>query len=192
VTSSLSRTHRRPLLLASAALLAVTLVGCSSESDDDAGASASEPTSTAPGAETAELPEWAPEIQTEGDTVTGLDFGDTPEPGAELEVATVKEGDGPTVEVGRSITVSYWGSLYQSKEPFDENYSTGRAATFPIGVGRVIPGWDQGIPGLKVGSRIIMSIPADLAYGAEGRPPVIPGNSPLYFVVDIISVADGT
>jgi peptidylprolyl isomerase len=184
MTSSESPRVRRRSLLAAAALLAVTLavtlVGCGSESDDDAGG------------ETAALPTWAPKILTEGDRVTGLDFTDTPKPGTQLEVATVRKGDGPTVEAGQSITVNYWGSLYQSKKPFDESYSTGRAATFAIGAGRVIPGWDQAIPGLTVGSRIIMSIPSDLAYGPEGRPPVIPGDAPLYFVVDIIQIADGT
>ena len=198
MTRSLTSSRRWPLL-AAAALLSLTLVGCGSEDDDE---SATDPTSSAPTtsaaagseapAEGAELPEWSPKILTEGDAVTGLDFTDTPEPGAELQVATVTEGDGPNVEAGQAITVNYYGSLYQSEEPFDESYSGGQPATFPIGVGQVIPGWDQAIPGIPIGSRIIMSIPPDLGYGAAGSPPVIPADAPLYFVVDIISADDGT
>ncbi|MFB9313664.1 FKBP-type peptidyl-prolyl cis-trans isomerase [Nocardioides plantarum] len=197
---TLTRARRWPLL-ASAALLAVTLVGCGSEDDDESGTdpapttpttSASSTAGSESGEQGAELPAWSPKILTEGDAVTGLDFTDTPKPGAELQVATVTKGDGPKVEAGQSITVHYYGSLYQSEKPFDESYSGGQPATFAIGVGQVIPGWDQAIPGIPVGSRIIMSIPPDLGYGAAGSPPVIPANAPLFFVVDILSVDDGT
>jgi peptidylprolyl isomerase len=178
----LSRKRRLPLV-AAAALLTITLAACGSEDDDNTGTDAPSTSATADSA----LPAWAPKIETEGDLVTGLDFTDTPEPTGELQVATVTEGDGPPVEVGQNITVNYYGSFYDSDTPFDESY-TKQPATFGIGVQNVIAGWDQGIPGIPVGSRIIMSIPSDLAYGPEGRAP-IPGDTPLYFVVDIISAA---
>lgn len=181
---------RRAAALAAATALALALTACGG--DDSDGEARDDNPATSTSSADAGLPDWAPAIETDGDDVTGLDFTDTPEPSDQLEVAVVKEGDGAEVKAGDSITVHYYGSLYDSDEPFDESYSGGQPATFGIGVGQVIPGWDQGIPGVKVGSRIIMSIPADLAYGEQGSPPVIPANAPLYFVVDIISVDDGT
>ena len=133
----------------------------------------------------AALPEWAPEIVTDGeDKVTGLDFTDTPEPTDELLVATVREGDGPPVEVGQTITANYFGSVYGSDTPFDESFSS-QPFSAPIGVGSLIQGWDQKIPGTPVGSRIIMSIPPELAYG-DADQPGIPGGSTLYFVIDVV------
>ncbi|GAA5146271.1 hypothetical protein GCM10023340_16950 [Nocardioides marinquilinus] len=137
-----------------------------------------------------ELPAWAPEVVTdaEGD-VTALDFTDTPEPTGELEVATITEGDGPPVEAGQTLTVDYFGAVYQGDAQFDDSYSRGEPATFPIGVGQLIQGWDEGIPGTPVGSRIIMMIPPDLGYGAAGSPPVIPADSTLYFVIDVLDAS---
>jgi hypothetical protein len=190
---------RRWPLAAAAVLLTVSLAACGDDSDDEATDPGSSESSspTAGGEETGgtedtegtELPEWAPEVITDGDAVTGLDFTDTPEPGPELEVFTITEGDGPPVEVGQTLTVNYLGAVYQGEEPFDESYSTGQPVQFPIGVGQLIPGWDQGIPGVPVGSRIIMSIPPDLGYGEQGSPPVIPGGSTLFFVIDVIEAS---
>jgi hypothetical protein len=196
-----------------AGLLALTLAACGNESDgdenanDDTGSQSSESSPSADasssessessespsedGGETgSELPAWAPGIVTnaEGD-VTGLDFTDTPEPTGELEVATVTEGDGPPVEAGQTLTVDYFGAVYGADAQFDDSYSRGEPATFPIGVGSLIQGWDQGIPGTPVGSRIIMMIPPDLGYGAAGSPPAIPGDSTLYFVIDVIEAS---
>jgi peptidylprolyl isomerase len=188
---------RRWPLAAAAVLLTITLAACGSEDDgdatDDTGSSESTSETSAPeeteGTETSDLPEWAPAVLTEGDVVTGLDFTDTPEPGPELEVHTITEGDGPPVEVGQTLTVNYLGAVYQGTEPFDESYSSGQPVQFPIGVGQLIPGWDQGIPGVPVGSRIIMSIPPDLGYGDAGSPPTIPGGSTLFFVIDVIEAS---
>ncbi|MDO9454647.1 FKBP-type peptidyl-prolyl cis-trans isomerase [Nocardioides sp.] len=183
---------RRLSLVAAAAVLALTLAACS---DDDGDTSAEDPAPTSSTSDASEaapeagaLPEWAPQIVTEGDLVTGLDFTDTPEPGSELQVATVTEGDGPAVEVGQTITANYFGSVYGEDEPFDESYSS-QPFQAGIGVGQLIPGWDQAIPGTPVGSRIIMSIPSDLGYGDAGSPPAIPGGATLFFVIDIIDAA---
>ena len=206
-----SRSRRLPLL-AAAALLTLTVAGCGSEDDgettatDESSSESSAPTETeaapetevapeteseappASGTETGDvLPEWAPEIVTEGDLVTGLDFTDTPEPTDELLVATVTEGDGPPVEVGQNITANYFGSVYGSDTPFDESFS-GSPFTAPIGVGQLIAGWDEKIPGVPVGSRIIMSIPAEQGYGDMDQPG-IPAGSTLFFVIDILDAA---
>ncbi len=187
---------RRTALASCAALLTIALAACGSESDNEESAEDPAPTSaTSDAAETeaeseaeaGSLPEWAPVIETEGDLVTGLDFTDTPEPTGELQIATVTEGDGPPVEVGQEITANYFGSVYGSDTPFDESFS-GSPFTAPIGVGSLIPGWDQEIPGVPVGSRIIMSIPPDLGYGDQANGP-IPAGSTLFFVIDVIDAA---
>lgn len=187
---SLSRTAAAAVALVACSAL---LVGCG---DDDEPTTATDDTSASPASSdssspdgAAALPEWAPAIETDdAGSVTGLDFTDTPEPGAELLVATVEEGDGPPVEVGQTITANYFGSVYQGTEPFDESFS-GSPFSAPIGVGSLIQGWDQAIPGVPVGSRIIMSIPSDLGYGDAGSPPTIPGGATLYFVIDILEAA---
>ncbi|MCW2813717.1 MAG: hypothetical protein JWN84_1172 [Nocardioides sp.] len=185
---------RRTALASCAALLTITLAACGSESDSEESAEDPAPTSatsdagdTSASGEAGALPEWAPVIETEGDLVTGLDFTDTPEPTGELQIATVTEGDGPPVEVGQEITANYFGSVYGSDTPFDESFS-GSPFTAPIGVGSLIQGWDEEIPGTPVGSRIIMSIPPDLGYGDQDNGP-IPGGSTLFFVIDIIEAA---
>lgn len=184
--------------------LALTFAACSSEDGDDdtakdpAGQGSEDTGSSDPSpteqqsegaGESEALPEWAPTIVTDdADGVTGLDFADTPEPGDELEVFLVKEGDGPEVQKGQTITANYFGSVYGSDQPFDESYSS-TPFQAPIGVGSLIPGWDQALVGVPVGSRVLLSIPPELGYGKEGSPPVIPPNAHLFFVLDIIEAA---
>ena len=98
-------------------------------------------------------------------------------------------GTGQTVKPGQTVTVNYVGDLYKTGKEFDSSWKTGQPATFPLTAGGVIAGWVQGIPGMKVGGRRELIIPASLAYGKSGRPPTIPANSPLVFVVDLLSVA---
>ena len=97
-------------------------------------------------------------------------------------------GTGATAKAGDTITVNYVGELYKTGKEFDSSWKTGQPATFPLTNGGVIPGWVQGIPGMKVGGRRELIIPASLAYGKQGRPPTIPPNSPLVFVVDLLSI----
>ena len=118
------------------------------------------------------------------------DFAKTPEPGKQLQSATLIEGDGPTVEKGQTIAVKYLGQVYDGKKPFDENYSTGQPTSFPIGVGGVVPGWDKTLVGAKVGSRVIMALPPAEGYGEAGNPQAgIKGTDTLYFVVDVLAAA---
>jgi peptidylprolyl isomerase len=99
------------------------------------------------------------------------------------------QGSGPTVKPGQTVTVNYVGLLYKTGKEFDSSWKTGQPATFPLTAGGVIQGWVQGIPGMKVGGRRELIIPASLAYGKAGRPPTIPANSPLVFVVDLLSIS---
>ncbi|MGW0503095.1 FKBP-type peptidyl-prolyl cis-trans isomerase [Micromonospora sp. NPDC003241] len=102
-----------------------------------------------------------------------------------LTVTPLIEGTGPAVTAGQSITTNYVGVLFANGEQFDSSWERGQPATFPIGVGQVIEGWDKGLVGVKVGSRVQLDIPAEQAYGTDGaggRPA-----GPLRFVVDILA-----
>jgi peptidylprolyl isomerase len=108
---------------------------------------------------------------------------------AKLVTKDLVPGTGQTVKAGQTVTVNYVGVLYKTGKEFDSSWKTGQPATFPLTAGGVIQGWVQGIPGMKVGGRRELIIPASLAYGKAGRPPTIPANSPLVFVVDLLSIA---
>jgi FKBP-type peptidyl-prolyl cis-trans isomerase len=80
--------------------------------------------------------------------------------------------------------MQYSGWLYDTGQPFDSSWERGQPFQFQLG-GQVIPGWNEGIKGMKEGGRRELIIPPDLAYGAQGSPPTIPPNAPLVFVVDL-------
>ena len=86
---------------------------------------------------------------------------------------------------GQTITVNYTGVTYADGKQFDSSWKSGQPLTTQIGVGKVIKGWDQGLVGVTVGSRVQLDIPSDLAYGDSGNPA-----GPLRFVVDILSASD--
>ena len=97
-------------------------------------------------------------------------------------------GTGAEAKAGESATVNYVGVLYKGGKEFDASWRRNEPFTFVLGRGAVIPGWDQGIPGMKVGGRREIIIPASLAYGAKGAGASIPPNSALVFVVDLLAV----
>jgi peptidylprolyl isomerase len=109
-------------------------------------------------------------------------------PPAKLETKELVVGTGPEAKAGDSVTVNYVGVLYKDGKKFNASWETGKPFTFTLGKGEVIKGWDQGIVGMKVGGRRELIIPAPLAYGAAGRPPAIPKNEALVFVVDLLGV----
>lgn len=134
-------------------------------------------------------PSWAPALIEDGDKVTGLDFAGTPEPDGKLRSAALIEGDGDKVEKGQTITVNYLGQVYKAKKPFDESYSR-EPASFAIGVGQVVSGWDKTLVGATVGSRMILAIPPADGYGKQGNEQAgIKGTDTLYFVVDILAAS---
>ena len=97
-------------------------------------------------------------------------------------------GNGPMAEEGTPVVVNYTGWLTDGTK-FDSSYDPGRQPLpFTIGAGMVIRGWDEGVKGMRVGGKRKLTIPADLAYGEQGRPPVIPANSTLVFEVELVSV----
>ena len=97
-------------------------------------------------------------------------------------------GNGPMAEEGTQVEVNYTGWLTDGTK-FDSSYDPGRQPLpFTIGAGMVIRGWDEGVKGMRVGGKRKLTIPADLAYGERGYPPVIPANSTLVFEVEFVSV----
>lgn len=106
-----------------------------------------------------------------------------------LQIEVYEEGDGVLPQMGQKVTVHYKGML-ENGQVFDESYGRGEPISFQIGIGQVIPGWEQGIGQLSKGSEAKLTIPANLAYGAQERPG-IPANSILIFEVEVIDIQDG-
>jgi len=143
---------------------------------------------TAPEGEEVEPPAWAPLVVEEDGNVTGIDFSDVDkEQPANFHAVPLIEGDGPAVKEGDSITVDYFGIVWGGDKPFDESFSR-EPTSFTLAKGSLIDGWVQGLDGVKVGSRVMLVIPADLGYGEQGSPPDIPGGATLLFVVDVLGV----
>jgi peptidylprolyl isomerase len=106
----------------------------------------------------------------------------------ELEITDITEGDGDEAQAGDTVTVQYVGVKYADGEEFDTSYDDPEPLTFQLGMEQVIPGWEEGIPGMKIGGRRELVIPPNLAYGKTGSPPDIGPNETLVFVVDLIDV----
>jgi peptidylprolyl isomerase len=109
-------------------------------------------------------------------------------PPTKLETKNLIVGTGPEAKAGDKVTVNYVGVLYKNGKEFNASWETKEPFDFTLGEGQVIKGWDQGIPGMKVGGRRELIIPAELAYGKAGSPPKIPANEALVFVVDLLAV----
>jgi peptidylprolyl isomerase len=162
------------LIVALLVALALTVAGCGG--DDSSTSSTAETTSSA---------------KTEGDTNLKTKPEVTVPSGAaptKLEENEIVEGDGAEAKSGDQVTVQYVGVGYDSAEEFDSSWSRNEPFSFTLGAGEVIPGWDQGVEGMKVGGRRELIIPANLAYGPQGSPPVIGPNETLIFVIDLLAV----
>jgi peptidylprolyl isomerase len=107
-------------------------------------------------------------------------------PPTKLVTKDLVSGAGTAAKSGNSLTVNYVGVLYKGGKEFDSSWKTGKPFPFQLGRGSVIPGWDQGLVGMKVGGRRELIIPPQLAYGKQGSPPTIPPNSTLVFVIDLL------
>jgi peptidylprolyl isomerase len=106
----------------------------------------------------------------------------------ELGIEDVVVGDGEEATKGQKVAVHYVGVAFSTGDEFDASWNRGRPFEFKLGAGQVIPGWDSGVAGMKVGGRRKLTIPSAMAYGARGAGGVIKPHEPLVFVVDLLSV----
>jgi peptidylprolyl isomerase len=106
----------------------------------------------------------------------------------ELVAEDLVVGDGAEAVNGAKVSVHYVGVAFRSGDEFDASWERGRPFEFRLGKGQVIPGWDAGVLGMRVGGRRRLTIPSPLAYGARGAGGVIPPHEPLVFVVDLLAV----
>jgi peptidylprolyl isomerase len=106
----------------------------------------------------------------------------------ELVVEDLVVGEGEEATKGSKVAVHYVGVAFSTGEEFDASWNRGEAFKFQLGKGNVIPGWDAGVLGMRVGGRRKLTIPSAMAYGARGAGGVIKPHEPLVFVVDLLSV----
>jgi peptidylprolyl isomerase len=118
-----------------------------------------------------------PEIEFPGDTAP-----------TDLVVEDITQGDGAEAKPGDTVSAHYVGVAHSTGEEFDASWNRGAPLDFRLGVGQVIPGWDEGIVGMKEGGRRKLVIPADKAYGDRGAGGVIKPGETLIFVVDLVAV----
>lgn len=112
----------------------------------------------------------------------------------ELVKTDTRAGTGTEAKAGQAVSVHYTGWLYDEAAPdhkgakFDSSRDRGMPFEFPLGAGRVIQGWDQGVEGMKVGGQRTLVIPPHMGYGASGAGGVIPPNATLVFDVELLGV----
>jgi peptidylprolyl isomerase len=181
----------RPLVVGLAALAAAVLVaGCGSggsstitvgnENTADEALANVAPTTTTASTAPAKTPTSGPLSK---EPAVPHPSGPAP---TKLETKDLIVGTGAEAKTGDTVTVNYVGALYDTLTVFDASWHRNEPFQFTLGKGEVIPGWEQGVVGMKVGGRRELIIPASLGYGAKGSPPKIPPNAPLIFVVDLL------
>ena len=193
----MTRTTSRALL---ALVLAASLSACGGDEQvDDPTLTQPSPSPTSfapPAAPSAEPCEERPATVpppagavTDLGTKPAVQPSDAPPP-CGLVLSDIVVGTGPEAVKGSTTAVKYVGAFYETGQEFDSSWSRGADETLPVqvGAGRVIPGFDMGIQGMKVGGRRQVTIPSELGYGARGQGP-IPGGATLVFVIDLVEVA---
>jgi hypothetical protein len=116
----------------------------------------------------------------------GGDSGTSPTDGGTLVVVDLVVGTGPVAAVGDTVNVHYVGTFTNGVK-FDSSYDRGQVFSFRVGAGQVIAGWDQGVPGMRVGGRRRLTVPPSLGYGSQAYGP-IPANSTLVFEIELVSI----
>ena len=104
-----------------------------------------------------------------------------------LQYIDLTVGTGATAQAGQTVTVHYTGWLENGKK-FDSSVDRGQPFSFPLGAGRVIKGWDEGVQGMMVGGKRKLTIPSSLGYGTRGAGSAIPPNATLIFEVELLGV----
>jgi len=160
----------------------LAIAGCGGGSDSSTGSTESSPAessgSTAAESSSAGAKKKTKPIVTSPETT----------PPKRLEVSEWERGSGAVAKAGDEVTVQYVGTGFKTDKEFDSSWSRNEPFSFTLGAGEVIPGWEQGIEGMRVGARRQLLVPPDLAYGKAGSPPAIGPNEALIFVIDLLEV----
>jgi peptidylprolyl isomerase len=151
-----------------------------------AGCGSSDDSSTDSGESTATTTESSSPEASGGEKTKPKVTVPTGAPPKKLEVKDLEEGSGAEAKSGDEVSVQYVGVNYKNGKEFDSSWSRNEPFSFTLGAGEVIPGWDQGVEGMKVGGRRELVIPPELAYGEAGAPPAIGPNETLVFVIDLL------
>lgn len=175
----------RRLLACGFAAISLAVAGCGEEKAEEARSGSGDEAPAAP----------EPSAKGVGATSKGA-FGTEPEvtvpegaqPPVELEVKDLSPGKGPASKAGDQLNVNYHGVSFSTGEVFDSSFQSGQPIPVELGAGGVIPGFEQGLEGMKAGGRRQITIPPELGYGAQGSPPAIGPNETLIFVLDLVSI----
>ena len=185
----------RTIALLAAAVIGVGACGDDDEETDLPAAVPATPTQTA----TTETATTTTGGGASGKKVAGISTDlsskpEIPEPTGEEPTKLVSKdivvGKGRAAKAGDNLVVQYVGVLFENGEQFDASWDGGQPFPFTLGQGDVIPGWDEGVEGMKVGGRRLLTIPPDLAYGEQGQGS-IPPDATLVFVVDLVELTPG-
>ena len=170
------RRRKKPVLLG---VLLLVIMSVLSACGDATGTPSTDTTASATTSSASSTPFASGIPQVTGKTITTSDG---------LQYIDTKVGDGAEAKAGQTVSVNYTGYLAANGKKFDSSVDKGVPFPFPLGTGRVIKGWDEGVAGMKVGGKRRLIIPPDLGYGAGGYPPVIPASATLVFDVELLSV----
>jgi peptidylprolyl isomerase len=190
------RRHRFLIAPMLVAVLALAACGDDSSSSNETAAAPTEVATEAPTAAPTEAATPAPMAEGDGGVKVTGKLGSAPKvevpkggaAPAGLLYKDLKTGTGPEARAGQTVSVQYYGALLKDGSKFDASWDRGgEPFEFALGQGMVIPGWDQGVAGMKKGGRRLLVIPSDLAYGPNGSGPIGP-NATLVFVVDLENI----
>ncbi len=171
----------RQLIACGLATLSLALAACSEEETEKAGEDSTAEVQPAESAPQEAPPETSGALREKPKIPKPK--GDPPR---KLVVKDLVKGKGATARAGSQLTVNYVGVDHSTGKEFDSSFDSGQPFQFELGASMVIPGWDEGLAGMKVGGRRMLTIPPNKAYGAQGSPPAIGANRTLVFVIDLL------
>ena len=176
-----------PATLALSAALALSACGSSSGTQSGGGSTSAAPASSSPAPAASGIGNDPSGVTVEGGfgEKPVITIGDQTKAVTQLQVVDLVEGTGDPVAEGATVLADYAGVGASTTKQFDSSFDRGQPSEF--GLDQVIPGWTQGIPGMKLGGRRLLIIPGELAYGANPPSPDIEPNEVLVFVVDMVN-----
>ena len=173
------------LALAAVALVAAGCGGKSKSSSSSTPSTTSSSSTVTSGSKPGRVPRASGDEKLGSKPEIGKPAGNPP---TTLEKRDIVKGTGKKAKPGDKVAVQYVGIAWSTDKQFDASWDRGQPFTFQLGAGQVIPGWDEGVAGMRVGGRRQLIIPPDMAYGAQGQPPTIGPNETLVFDIDLLKI----